>query len=240
MTPAPPPPEFFARLEAGDDAAIKEFVDRYAKVANTLLRGRFTQITLAEREDLVQEILIEVLEKLGAYDRSRPFNPWFITIVRRRALDFLRKNAGEWIEGEFGRLPTFVSLDYATGRDAPDSLKKQVVTAVAGQPAPDAGLEDDSDASHDESVTDGARPTPGASPPTRLGELLAEVVAWASSRDPKEQALLSHYMYGASWEEVATKLTGLGDSVSPNTAKVRGHRLLQKAVKELGREERER
>lgn len=237
MTPDTPPPEFFDRVQAGDRAATEEFVDRYGKVALALLRSRFQRITQAEREELVQQILLIAIKHLAGYDRSRQFAPWFLTIAKRRAMDFMRRHAREWVEGEFGRVPTAVSLDFASSQEAPEALRKQVRSASAYQVADDFGLEDDGEAS----ATPAAEPLElarEAGVAAAFAERLAAVTQWIESRTPEERAVLGHYMHGASWDHVAEELARLGDPVSLGTARVRGHRLIAKAMKELGAPQR--
>lgn len=45
----------------------------------------------AERDDVLQEVAVAVLESFGSYDRSRPFVPWAIGIARHVAADSLRR-----------------------------------------------------------------------------------------------------------------------------------------------------
>lgn len=233
MTFDTPPPEFFDRVQAGDRASTVEFSDRYGKVALVLLANRFRRITNGEREELAQDIVLEAIESLGAYERSRPFNRWFVTIARRRAFDFMRQHAREWVEGEYGQVPTMVSLDFASSGEAPEDLRTKIRTATAHELLDDVGLEGDGQASErpDDEALELARE---AGAPKPFGELLARASQWVKSRTPAEQAVLSHYMHGASWGEVAEELSRLGDPVSSATARVRGHRLIAKAAKELG------
>jgi RNA polymerase sigma-70 factor (ECF subfamily) len=44
----------------------------------------------AQRDDLVQEVLISVHRKRGSYDPARPFLPWLAAIARYRWVDHLR------------------------------------------------------------------------------------------------------------------------------------------------------
>lgn len=43
-------------------------------------------------EDCVQECLETLHRNRHSYDPSRPFRPWFFTLVRYKAIDFLRSN----------------------------------------------------------------------------------------------------------------------------------------------------
>jgi RNA polymerase sigma-70 factor (ECF subfamily) len=44
----------------------------------------------AQRDDLVQEVLIAVHRKRATYDPARPFLPWLAAIARYRWVDYLR------------------------------------------------------------------------------------------------------------------------------------------------------
>ena len=43
-----------------------------------------------ERDDLLQEVAVAVLESFESYDESRPFVPWAIGIARHRVGTWLR------------------------------------------------------------------------------------------------------------------------------------------------------
>jgi RNA polymerase sigma-70 factor (ECF subfamily) len=45
----------------------------------------------AERDDVLQDVAIAVLESFGRYDPSRPFLPWALTIARHEVFDSLRR-----------------------------------------------------------------------------------------------------------------------------------------------------
>jgi RNA polymerase sigma-70 factor (ECF subfamily) len=47
----------------------------------------------AERDDVLQDVAIAVLESFGSYDPSRPFVAWAVGIARHAVADSLRKRA---------------------------------------------------------------------------------------------------------------------------------------------------
>lgn len=53
-------------------------------------RGR---VMPAQADDLVQETLLAVHDKLASWDPSRPFLPWLAAIARYRWIDHLRRTA---------------------------------------------------------------------------------------------------------------------------------------------------
>src|SRR5258706_8835865 len=67
-----------------------------------------------------------------------------------------------------------------------------------------------------------------------LAAMIDKLQTWMTTLTDRERALLDHYTYGASWEEVVAELTKLGAPVSISTARVQGHRLIKRAQQELG------
>jgi RNA polymerase sigma factor (sigma-70 family) len=70
--------------EAGLDFA--ELWREWRPRAAAYLRA-FRALDAEEREDLASEAMLKAWEARGRYDPSRPFAPWFLTIVRRLAID---------------------------------------------------------------------------------------------------------------------------------------------------------
>lgn len=214
-----PSAELLDSVELGDRAATTEFVERYGAAALQLVRLWFSRLSHEDCEEIAQDIMMDVLASVANYDRSKPFKPWFVTIVRRRALDFTEKHAKEWVEGERGLIPTHVSFEEATEPDAPRSLKNQVLAATSrellgdGQTASEMGVPDAISAS--------------------AGAKLVALKQWVSTLDEPDRVLLDHHLYGASWDEVAAKLATFGHTVTAAAARVRGHRLIARAKREL-------
>jgi RNA polymerase sigma-70 factor (ECF subfamily) len=77
------------RIAARDDAALGEFYDRHA---NTLF-GLAYRILYdhKEAEDLVQEVLLQIWEKVATFnpEQGRPL-AWVIVLTRNKAIDRLR------------------------------------------------------------------------------------------------------------------------------------------------------
>jgi hypothetical protein len=112
-----------------------------------------------------------------------------------------------------------VSFEDAGKDDAPRQLKKDLASAIAR-----------------ESTGDGITASETAEPAVispRLAAMIDELEAWTNTLSDRERALLAHYTYGATWEEVVAELTKLGASVSISTARVQGHRLIKRAQQEL-------
>ena len=83
---------------AGSEAAYRELVTRYATPAVNFIYRIVRDRALAE--DLAQEGLLRVYQRLKTYDPGRKFSSWFFQVLRNLTIDHLRVN----------RLPTS-SLD---------------------------------------------------------------------------------------------------------------------------------
>jgi RNA polymerase sigma-70 factor (ECF subfamily) len=85
-----------ARLRRGDTAGLAGLMDRHKdRLFRYLLRLVGDE---AVAEDLFQQSWIRVAERIGRYDRSRPFAPWFFAVARNLALDHLRRRRPESLE----------------------------------------------------------------------------------------------------------------------------------------------
>lgn len=71
------------RALTGDEAAYRQLVDRYVRPA-LAVAWEFSD-TREDAEDLVQEAFRRALGALRTFDVSRPFRPWFFTILRNVA-----------------------------------------------------------------------------------------------------------------------------------------------------------
>ena len=67
----------------GDEGMYRALVSRYIRPA-IAVAWEFTD-TLEDAEDLVQEAFRRVVDALPRFDVSRPFAPWFFTILRNVA-----------------------------------------------------------------------------------------------------------------------------------------------------------
>lgn len=56
----------------------------------------------SERDDVLQDVAVAVLESFGDYDATRPFLPWALGIARREVVDSLRRRQ---------RRPALLGLD---------------------------------------------------------------------------------------------------------------------------------
>ncbi len=113
-----PDREDAARLRRGDTSALAGLMSRHqARLFRYLLRLVGDE-SLAE--DTFQQAWLQVAERIGRYDASRPFAPWLFTVARNLALDHLRRQRSE-------------SLDDVDEPAAPRSASDPLERALARQ-----------------------------------------------------------------------------------------------------------
>lgn len=72
-----------ARARAGDEDAFSHLVQRCLRPAMAVA-WEFTE-TIEEAEDIVQDAFRRMVHGLDRFDTTRPFRPWFFTILRNVA-----------------------------------------------------------------------------------------------------------------------------------------------------------
>ncbi|HEX2451832.1 MAG TPA: RNA polymerase sigma factor [Gemmatimonadales bacterium] len=102
--------ELLGRVQRGDADAFNLLVRRH------LPRARVVAMRLMgdpdDADDLVQEAFLRVLDRIGSFDPSRPFEPWFTRVLLNLGLDLKRKQAV--------RRPQLRDVDAEPGRERPD------------------------------------------------------------------------------------------------------------------------
>jgi RNA polymerase sigma-70 factor (ECF subfamily) len=85
--------------QQGDQAAYTRLVRKVTPLLQRLLRNRCRFLQSADRDDLVQEVLLSMHRGMAAYDPAREFAPWLMAIARNKVADnarrFARSNANE-------------------------------------------------------------------------------------------------------------------------------------------------
>lgn len=99
------------RAQDGDQAAYGELLDELYDATEAYLRRLV--FDPHQIDDCVQECLLLLHRVRHTYDPKRPFNPWFFTLVRHRALDYLRTHRSRPSEQSADTLtrPPLESLD---------------------------------------------------------------------------------------------------------------------------------
>jgi RNA polymerase sigma-70 factor (ECF subfamily) len=72
---------------AGDRAAFGRLFRRYAPMVHGILLAR---VRPSEVDDLMQDVFVSALEKLGGLRDGQAFGPWLATMAKNRAIDFHR------------------------------------------------------------------------------------------------------------------------------------------------------
>jgi RNA polymerase sigma-70 factor (ECF subfamily) len=72
----------------GDRVAFGRLYDRFAPMIHGLLLAR---VPYAEVEDLLQEVFLQAMRRLGSLRRPESFGPWLAAIARNRARDHFRR-----------------------------------------------------------------------------------------------------------------------------------------------------
>ena len=115
--------EAIARMKQGDPAGLEELVLRYQERAVVTAYLIVQDGPLAE--DVAQDAFVQAYRKIGQFDSSRPFGPWFLHSVVNAAL----KAAG--------RQKRLISLD----RDEEDSNLQLIEKLADPHPQPEELLE---------------------------------------------------------------------------------------------------
>jgi RNA polymerase sigma-70 factor (ECF subfamily) len=91
--PAEPSDETLARsAAAGDERACARLIKRYLR--RTLAVAAEYAPNLADAEDIAQDAFRRMFEALGRFDATRPFAPWYYTILRNVARNVAKSGRG--------------------------------------------------------------------------------------------------------------------------------------------------
>jgi RNA polymerase sigma-70 factor, ECF subfamily len=92
--PSEPPcsdSELVERIINGDQAAFALLVVRFHRKIYTIAYRMVGNA--AEAEDLCQEIFLRAYQKIGSYDREKPFSPWICRIACNHTINHLKRRA---------------------------------------------------------------------------------------------------------------------------------------------------
>src|SRR5262245_4580958 len=85
--------ELAAAARAGDRAAFAALHERYGRMVHAILLARVPAPAAA---DLVQDVFVAALERIGELREVAAFGGWLAQIARHRAIDHLRSR---WPDG---------------------------------------------------------------------------------------------------------------------------------------------
>jgi len=77
--------------QGGDADAYRVLLTAVTPRIRRIVRARRGVLSVADTEDLVQDVLLSIHTVLATYDPSRPFMPWLVAIVRNRLVDAARR-----------------------------------------------------------------------------------------------------------------------------------------------------
>jgi len=83
-----------ARIKRGDWSGLEGLVRQHQ--AKAVYAAYLVLKDRPAAEDVVQNVFLRVVERIGQYDESRPFEPWFLRSVIHAALDAARQRS-RWI-----------------------------------------------------------------------------------------------------------------------------------------------
>jgi RNA polymerase sigma-70 factor (ECF subfamily) len=118
--------ELLIRVQAGEPAAFDLLVQRY------LPKARIIALRLLQNpddaDDLVQDAFLRALERIGTFDVSRAFEPWFNRLLVNLGLDWRRKQK---VRGSETRDPEAVAGGTRPDRETERSeLRRSLEEAV--------------------------------------------------------------------------------------------------------------
>ena len=79
--------------QRGDQVAYTRLVRQVLPLLQGLLRDRLRFLQAADRDDLVQDILLSLHRAMATYDPQREFVPWLMAIARNKMVDRARRCA---------------------------------------------------------------------------------------------------------------------------------------------------
>ncbi len=77
----------------GDRAAYTRLLRQVMPLLRSLLRARLRFLQEADRDDLMQDVLLSLHKAMATYDPQREFVPWLMAIARNKMIDRARRCA---------------------------------------------------------------------------------------------------------------------------------------------------
>jgi RNA polymerase sigma-70 factor, ECF subfamily len=105
-----------ARVQHGDVAAFDALVRRY--IDRALIVARRITGNAHDAEDLVQDAFMRALDRIGSFDNSRPFGPWFFRVLTNTGLNARRARVLRMTEPE--------AVDAPSGDAGPDEIVERL------------------------------------------------------------------------------------------------------------------
>ncbi len=124
--------------QRGDRSAYASLLREVMSLLQRLFRHRLRYLQPADREDVMQEVLLSLHRAKSTYDPAKAFVPWLMAIIRNRVVDRARRcarlSANEVLVGEFdaiGPVAGFAQRDGEYGD--PEALRRAISALPVGQ-----------------------------------------------------------------------------------------------------------
>jgi RNA polymerase sigma-70 factor (ECF subfamily) len=122
----------------GDKVAYVGLLRELLPLVQRIVRGKLPFLQPADRDDVVQEVLVSLHTARATYDPRRPFVPWLMAIAHHRMVDRMRRNAklsahevlvDEFVERHVTGESGLAENDYGD----PEALRRAIKVLPAGQ-----------------------------------------------------------------------------------------------------------
>jgi RNA polymerase sigma-70 factor (ECF subfamily) len=122
----------------GDRAAYELLLREILPLLKRVVQGRLGFLPAADRDDLVQDILLSLHAARATYDPARPFLPWLMAIAHNRTVDQVRRNSRRHAnELSVDEYPANIADDdagrFADGFGDPQELRRAIKDLPKGQ-----------------------------------------------------------------------------------------------------------
>ncbi|MCA9351607.1 RNA polymerase sigma factor [Patescibacteria group bacterium] len=94
------PDEDLVALARSDQHFFGMLVERYESKLDRYLK-RITNVSVEDRQDMLQNIFIKVYSNLNGFDQSLSFSSWIYRIARNEAIDWSRRTKTKIKYGQF-------------------------------------------------------------------------------------------------------------------------------------------
>jgi RNA polymerase sigma-70 factor (ECF subfamily) len=117
--------------QCGDRAAYGQLVRKIMPLLQRALRIRHGFLQAADRDDLMQDVLLSLHRAIATFDSQREFVPWLMAIVRNKAVDrarrFARSAASEILVDDWTEIGAAEpSTSYAERYGDQEALRKAI------------------------------------------------------------------------------------------------------------------
>jgi DNA-directed RNA polymerase specialized sigma24 family protein len=124
--------------QSGDRAAYTRLVRRIMPLLQRALRTRHGFLQAADRDDLMQDVLLSVHRAMATYDSRREFIPWLMAIARNKMADrarrFARSGAHEILVDDLAETsPATPSAPDLASRGDVEALRRAICRLSDGQ-----------------------------------------------------------------------------------------------------------